>query len=175
MYLLDNVVFLAHPHTGSRSMKAAVVAAGGKKVRGHHAICKDTIARSRGCVGVVRNPFDITACVYFRPGDPLPEFKPWMDSYLGYRIDELAEPMFPGIELQTHVVRFEDYQESMNAATDDLGLPRLDIPWVGQNKRRKGRCFKPLFEDEQCRTMVERCYGDLLDELGYTLESPCSC
>jgi hypothetical protein len=166
MFLLDDVGFLGNPHTGSRSLRKAVMAAGGEQKGGHHGMPEHIIRHCREIVCVVRNPFDILASAYWsiERWRPFPE---WLKHTIGQRPGLMRElTMFPGDVYSTHIIRFENYQNQLDWVTNDLGLPRLELPHVGKNEGRKNI---KLFDDE-CVRMLEAVYGEELRKYNYTVE-----
>jgi hypothetical protein len=137
MYVLDNVGFIAHPNTGSRSLRVGLMDAGADQVRGHHEVCTKTLGNVRACVCVIRNPYHIMAswyCKKHRPGD----FHVWVSNVLqGRRNFQGPGPggLFYGLIWATHVVKFERLPTRLDEVTEELGLPKLILGQEGMSDR----------------------------------------
>lgn len=169
MYVLDDVGFICHPNTGSRSLKAALLEAGAWRVKRHHEICTEKLARTRACVCVVRNPYEIMAAWYCRaPKRPTP-FHVWLAKTLqGDRHHEGPQPcgLFYGLNWATHVVRFENLPGSLNIATQNLSLPRLVLGHDGKSGRTPDE-YRAMYNDES-RLLIRAAYSHQLKALQYT-------
>ena len=173
MYWLDNVSFIAHPNTGSRSLKRMILnAKGGEVINDQHGICLETIKKSRAVVCVVRNPYDMMASWYWR----MPS-KPGFNDWLAYTLnqsngnhedpDKVGGGLFFGRHLATHVIRFENLEEEYNNLFDKLQFPvKLKLGHTGKAKFRDGQNYRVLY-NQNAINMVEKKYSVLMRHLNY--------
>jgi hypothetical protein len=167
MYVLDDVGFICHPNTGSRSLKTALMDAGAWRVKSHHKVCVERLARTRACVCVVRNPFDIMASWYCRDPNKVP-FAHWLAQTLqGDRKHEGPQPcgLFYGLNWATHVIKFENLQSELNVTSHNLGLPRLIL---GDDSRsgRTSADYRALY-DQRTKSMIRAAYGIQIQACNY--------
>ena len=170
MYWLDDVSFIAHPNTGSRSLKQMILKNKGKCINDQHGICLDTIKKSRAVVCVVRNPFDLLASFYWRMSSK-PDFAEWLEATLDHEIghedpDRVGGGLFFGLKYATHVIRFENLQEDYETVLRRLKLPKMKLGHIGAARYRDGRDHRVLY-NEYTRLLVVRKYGPILTALKY--------
>lgn len=171
MYLLDNVSFIAHPNTGSRSMKKMVCQLGGRAIGDQHGICLETLRTSRAVVSVVRNPYDLLASLYWRMS-VRPDFPVWLKNTLdfgGHEDPVGGEGLFFGLKHSSHVVRFENFAPHWRQVFEQLKLPKPTIPHDGAARYRRNRHYSLLY-DKKTIQLVQRKYGDVLCSLNYKFE-----
>lgn len=173
MYVLDNVSFIAHPNTGSRSMKTMVQKLGGKCVNDQHGICIPTIEKSRAIVCVVRNPFDMMASWYWRMS-VRPKFSHWLENTLEREIghedpQRVGGGLFFGLKYATHVIRFERLAAGYEAVFKTLRLPVVELPHKGRARHRREQHYKVLYDDYS-KLLIVRKYGDILTALDYKFD-----
>jgi hypothetical protein len=162
MYVLDDVGFICHPNTGSRSLKKFLLSEGASLVGEQHQMSLPAIKKCRAVVSVVRNPYDVMASWYWRI-QPV-EFEEWLEGDRGY--EGPHKGMFYGLPHTTHVIRFEWLEPMMKQAFEQLELPELKLPHIGNGKFRQNQHYRVLY-NRHCITMVERVYGTLMAQLGY--------
>jgi hypothetical protein len=159
MYVLDDVSFICHPNTGSRSLRAALRKLNAEEVLGHHQVCAKRAAQTRACVCVVRNPYDIMASWYCRMPATITLFEVWLANTLqGDRHHEGPQPcgLFYGLNWATDVVRFEDLPGSLNVVTEKLGLPRLILGQKGVSGRTSAD-YRAMYNDKS-KLLVRAAY-----------------
>ncbi len=174
MYWIDDVSFIGHPNTGSRSLKRMILNhKDGKVINDQHGICIPTIERSRAVVCVVRNPYDMMASWYWRMSS-----KPHFNTWLGNKLfnskkanhedpDQVGGGLFFGRKYATHVLRFENLEEGYVNLIKELKLPdKLQFDHVGKARFRKGQNYRVLY-NQQAINIVAQKYGDIMKELGY--------
>jgi hypothetical protein len=174
MYWFDDVSFIAHPNTGSRSlMKMILRYPEGKCINDQHGICLDTIKKSRAVVCVIRNPYDMMASWYWRMVSK-PDFNDWLrltlfSSNMNHEDpDNVGGGLFFGRKYATHVIRFENLVEDYRSVLTELGLPldRLKLGHVGKARFRVGQNYRVLY-DVEAINLIETKYSTLMKELGY--------
>lgn len=170
MYVLDDVSFIAHPNTGSRSLKYALLKAGAKEVLSHHEVCPITAANTRACVCAVRNPFTLMASWYHRAQINNP-YAYWLTNTL--KADRHYEGpqvlgLFYGTLWATHIIKFENLQSELNVVTEKLGLPRLVLEHVGKSKHSVN--YAAMYDhDDEAQLLIRNAYGHHLVQHRYRL------
>ena len=160
MYVLDDVCFICHPNTGSRSLAKGLKEAGASQIGGHHNICTKTLAGTRACVCVIRNPYEIMASWYFKKRKP-GEFHDWVANLLqGKRNFQGPQPsgLFYGLIWATHVVKFEEIPDGLNNVTDILELPRLEFGQVAYSGRTPEYHLSFYKEDDKAKFLIRRAF-----------------
>ena len=173
MYLLQNLGFIAHPRTGSRSVRDALRSLGAIDCSGHHHADPGAIACLKqlddGIVAcVTRNIFDIFPSwwAHERKLDVrTPNFKPFVQHRLTLRGDHqwFGKRLYHyGLEYSDFVIRYETMQEDFDALMDKAGHPRVALPHVGKTDRRPYR----EYYDPELRAAVEHRYAEDLRRTG---------
>lgn len=170
MYFLDNVSFIAHPNTGSRSLKKMIMGNKGECINDQHGICISTIEQSRAVVCVIRNPYDLLASFYWRMS-VRGKFSTWLRATLLNEIghedpDKVGGGLFFGLKYASHVIRFENLESEYATTLRQLKLPPMELTHVGQSKFRKGQDYRLLYDD-YAKLLIVRKYSDLLTALNY--------
>jgi hypothetical protein len=170
MYVLDNVSFICHPNTGSRSLKQALRRAGSVEVLSHHEVCPWTVAQTRACVCVIRNPFTLMGSWYCRGNIEKP-FSVWLENTL--KADRNHEGprelgLFYGTLWASHVLRFESLQADLDVACEELGLPQLPLDHIGKN-RRPLDYRRMYWAEPETKNMVTAAYSFHLNRFNYKL------
>jgi len=171
MYWLDDVSFIAHPNTGSRSLKKFInTTKGAKTINDQHGICLDTIKESRAVTCVIRNPYDLLASFYWRMKSK-PDFHKWLHNTLRQEIghedpDQVGGGMFYGLPYATHVIRFETLQEDYDRVFKQLRLPPMKLERIGACRYRTSEDYRDLY-DYESMALVKAKYGDLMSRLRY--------
>lgn len=170
MLVLDDVSFILHPGTGSRSLRQAVMQAGGRPVLQHHEVCPRTAVETRACVCVVRNPFTLMGSWYMRARHKK-SFGTWLEETL--KADRHYQGphefgLFYGSLWATHVLKFENLQNDLDAACEDLGLPKLPLDHIGKSRRTLD--YRRLYWGEpETKNMVTAAYAHHLQAFTYKL------
>lgn len=175
MYILDDLGFIAHPRTGSRSAREVLVELGADRCSGHHALDED---KCRGLIkagGVIacttRNMFDLLVSWFFNEhynheGKPLnPSIQiPKFEDYIFGLVEKprhrwFMTPMyFYGLPWCAEVIRYENLQEDFNRVLNSIGLASVELPHVGKSI---GRCPDyRVYYTEAARKAVEKRWGN---------------
>lgn len=168
MYVLEDVAFILHPDTGSRSLAAAISKAGGEMIGGHHDVDPQVLASCRAVVCTLRNPWLLMGSWYHRQTQANVPFDNWLRTImLGDRNHEGPEGMclYYGSLWATHYIRFERMQGTLNEITEDLGLSRLKLGHDGQTKHEKS--YLSLYNHETSE-IIRRAYSHQIQLGNYT-------
>lgn len=186
MYLsrLYKLAFLAHPRTGSRSMRDALTAhtnkLGFRQEGDHHSGPPQFAIDGYQPFFVVRNHWDAVASWYFNanapPRQPPPITDEWcarfFPSHQNYfrpgRMWWFAEEC-PG----ARVLRFENLQNDLNQLLAQFGVPKEQLPvlpHVGKSQHREGRKYGELFT-ARARKFVEWLFLDEIQKYGYKFKN----
>ena len=173
MYWLDDVSFIAHPNTGSRSLKKMILGAnGGKVINDQHGVCWETVKNSRAVVCVIRNPYDMMASWYWRMISK-PDFNTWLSYTLNQSNGNHEDPdkvgggLFFGLKRSTHIIRFENIEEGYNDLFEDLQFPvKLKLGHEGKARFRNGQNYQVLYNQDAINIVAKK-YGSLMKSLKY--------
>jgi hypothetical protein len=169
--------FLAHPRTGSRATRSALIKFAGftKGSRPHH---DPALPEHEGYqkITTVRNHWDAMASWWFDAVGQSPEavakgmtadwFRSWLKSYRNYHRPPRLWwwlDVYPGIR----IMRFETLLEDYHKLLGDLGFGLTAIAKEGYGVRRKGTPYQDVIGEEVAK-LIHGTWYDEIEELGYT-------
>lgn len=175
MYIIDNRLgYIAHPNTGSRSMRIGLEAKTNvEKIGHHHGFNPDIIANLEGCYCVVRNPYEMMVSWWCRGGTLLP-FNEWLPEILkrhrhfeGTNHSE-GGGLFYGIKYCTDVLKFENLQYEFDKLMLKYGMKMFALPVdpTSVTQGKPDQWWKVY--DLASKRLVEGCYSSQIQYGGYT-------
>lgn len=182
------LIYLAHPRTGSRSVKTALVSEwGGFRESGPHhsgpapSMCDDEWEGYQFFT-TVRNHWDAVVSWWFNavgqadnPKLTVPWLRRWMKGNRNYfhtdpGIGELVSIprmwWFLDLYPRPHVLRFETLQEDFHNFLGSRGFSVTKLPHVGIGTFRGGVHYQEVMTAE-VRAFIEETFGEEIEELGY--------
>lgn len=183
------LIYLAHPRTGSRSMKTALNTAWGgfREVGPHHSgpapsMCEDDW-EGYEFFTTVRNHWDAITSWWFnavgQADDPkltVPWLRKWMKgNRLYFHPESGVEPEFTSIPRmwwfldihpRPHILRFETLTEDFHNFLGSRGFGPTEFPHIGRGNFRDGTHYRDIMSPE-VRFFIEETFAEEIEELGY--------
>jgi hypothetical protein len=155
--------FIAHPRTGSRSVREAIMdIQGAEKVVGHHAVDIATIKKSEIRCCTTRNIWDLLVSWYyntyfdhfgewFEGVKDRKNFQQWLEMTLEEtKVRWLNNEIYHyGLLDCNHVLKYERLQDDWNDLMDLLKYPRTKLEWIGKSVGRQAyrKYYTPELRD----------------------------
>jgi len=171
MLILDDVSFILHPATGSRSLKQALMKVGADEILTHHEVCPRKAIETRACVCTIRNPYTLVASWYQRHRREDETFEDWLKvKLIGPRHYEGPPKLglLYGTFWATHIIKFENLQQDLDAVCKELKLPKLPLEHIGKN-HRPVQYRRLYFAEPATKNMVLNAYAHHIHEFQYRL------
>lgn len=158
----DKLLFLAHPRTGSTSVRSALLAMGGEYIHPHHAGFWDDVVQSRyrgeQVVSVVRNPYDAIVSWWCKRGMTRGmTLHDWVPSFHNGNFTRQGR-LFYHAHLSDLVLYYED------DLSESFGL---DVPLLNVT-HNKVKPFQEYYTQAAIDAVNKR-FGKEIEELGYKL------
>lgn len=137
-----NYLFLAEPHTASRSLREALLQhPQSEEVGSHHATLKELeqrgVRRLRRCYmfSVVRNPADVlvTKWLHSKPEITLGQYI----GSLAIQTPDLKNLLFRHTQDSRHLLHYENLQTELDTLLGGLGIPFVELPTIGQTPDKR--------------------------------------
>lgn len=176
----DQLVFIAHPRTASRSTTEALMRAGATMWDSHHGLdraktCK-TYRREGIVASVHRNMFDVLVSWFHRANRsrlgtdyyPEREFTPWLETVLkgGHQYLD-SQPYHFGYEMCNFRLPYDTLEETFVGLLSVCGMEPQPLGHTGISQRH--RDYK-VYYNEQTRRIVEDRWGLDLEMTGCEFE-----
>lgn len=168
MIVTEKLGFIAHPNTGSRSIREVLEYLGGEEKGGYHEVHQPTLLTHQWIACTIRNPWDLMASWYFRtmPGMEIP-FPEWLPmTFDGLRHYEgPGNRLFYGFRDSNLVMRFEHLQEDFDHVMWVAGHQPINLGHLGRTKRPVG--YRGFYGEDKLIRMVEWVYAEQIEMGGY--------
>lgn len=168
MIITDRLGFIAHPNTGTRSIRKALESIGGREIGGYHEVHAPSLdGRINFCT--MRNPWDLMVSWFYRTtGGKGHCFHEWLPATLkGLRHYEgPGKGLFYGIRDSHMVLKFENLQSGFDAVMRFVGEEPIKLDHVGRTDRP--RDYRALYYNASLVDMVERAYFKQIAHGGYS-------
>lgn len=180
MYKLGNLTFIAHPRTGSQSVRTALLEAGAECIAGHHGI--DESRLTANVISAVRNPWDIMVSwyhyVHLDPkqlaGQEYIPFGEWLPRALNgedkFVQRWFSQKLFFGLPYCNQIIYWEGgIERQLNHILNECDLPHVKLPRRGATERE---FHFPSYYAQGDSCLVYEKFKDEIDRLGYKFPRP---
>lgn len=168
MYVKNDIGFIAHPKTGSTSIKACLEEMGWAQIQTHHAFHPAWVEQhGLWHIGAtVRNPWDVMVSWYFHKNyERNGPFKEWLPKAIETNA-YIQKGLFFGLDHTTHILRFEDLDHDWDLWLEAIDAPWMELPNLNIGAGREKRHYSEFY-DTASRDLVAAKFATEIQTLEY--------